>query len=173
MIPGTARSASRTTRRLLRAFARRDEGVALVEFGFALPIMVLLFGASIEGARTLLAYHGAISGVRDAARYVARAVPSDICDPAVNVPAYLDDLTDMVRHGAKKATVFPADVTIGTVTLDFTCFSGTYRTDPAAVVTLTAPVSMTLPFSGVFTLWGQPAPQFDVVVRDQARVFGS
>ncbi len=156
-----------------KAFAKEEDGLALVEFGIALPIMVLIFGVAIEGGRTMMAYQAAISGVRDATRYLARAVPSDICEPTVPVPAYLDDLTAIVSRAAQQNTVFPTGVSIGAVTVTYTCFAGTYRTDPAAVATVTAPVSMPYPFGGVFTLWGQPAPTMSTSVTDSARVFGS
>lgn len=71
---------------LLRRLARSDRGAALVEFAIALPILVMLFAVIIEGGRMMWSYQTAVAGVRDAARYVGRVVPSNVCATATTVP---------------------------------------------------------------------------------------
>ena len=64
------------TYRFSSRFAEREDGAALVEFALLLPIFLLLFAMAVEGSRTFWSYQTAIAGVRDAARYVARAAPA-------------------------------------------------------------------------------------------------
>ena len=57
--------------RHLRSLRRSEDGAVLVEFGLLLPTFVLFFAMAVEGSRTFWSYQATISGVRDAARYVA------------------------------------------------------------------------------------------------------
>ena len=59
---------------LLR-LARNDDGVAIVEFAIALPMMLLVFAVIIEGSRLMIAYQSTIAGVRDATRYLSSVLP--------------------------------------------------------------------------------------------------
>src|SRR5687767_807230 len=63
----------------LARLARNERGVALVEFAILLPILLLLFAVTIEGTRMMWSYQTAIAGVRDAARYLGRITPSNVC----------------------------------------------------------------------------------------------
>ncbi|MCB2131090.1 MAG: pilus assembly protein, partial [Rhodobacteraceae bacterium] len=56
--------------RSLRRLLRRDDGAILVEFALALPILLIFFAVIVEGTRMMKNYHTAISGVRDATRFM-------------------------------------------------------------------------------------------------------
>lgn len=60
-------------------FLRDEDGVALVEFAVVLPMMLLVLAIIFEGTRLLLSYQAAISGVRDATRFLSRVVPATVC----------------------------------------------------------------------------------------------
>jgi Flp pilus assembly protein TadG len=60
-----------------------EDGVALVEFAIFLPLFLLSFFVIVEFSRTFFSYQGAIAGVRDATRYLARVSDGSVCqDPA-------------------------------------------------------------------------------------------
>ena len=163
---------SRQRRSCLR-FLRCESGAALVEFAIALPSMLLLFAVIIEGSRLMLSYQSAIAGVRDAARYMSRVVPSDICNSGGSVAGYSTQLLDIVRNSSSGESVFPSYVTVDFVTPSYTCVPGTYRIDPVPVMSVTAQITVTYPFAGVIAFGGGTLPTRTTTVTDQARVFGS
>ncbi|CAN0605625.1 unnamed protein product, partial [Ectocarpus sp. 12 AP-2014] len=63
----------------LTKFRREESGVALVEFAIFLPLFLLAFFVVVEFSRIFFSYQGAISGVRDATRYLARVADADVC----------------------------------------------------------------------------------------------
>ena len=162
-----------TRRFALRRFLRADDGVALLEFAVVLPMMLLVFAVIIEGSRMMLSYGSAINGVRDAARYLARTAPPDVCTTGASLAGYSTTLRTLVTQGVSAGSVFPSSVTIGTVTPSYRCVTGTYRGGTVPVAQVTAIITVTFPFSGVFTLVGGSLPTLTTSVTDQARVFGS
>lgn len=160
--------------RHIRRFAHRDEGAVLAEFGLVLPLMLILFGVTIEAARTFWAYQATIAGVRDATRYVARVETPTICD---EVGADLDDwqatVTDIVRNASDGTLIFPASITVSSVTAALTCATGDYRTGTVPVATVTAVLNITFPFARVFELAGMTLPTASTQVSDQGRIFGT
>lgn len=160
-------------RAILQRFLRDDAGVALIEFAVVLPMMLLTFAFIIEGSRLMLSYESAINGVRDATRYLARTAPTDLCSSGAPVTGYSSYLQTLVRQGVSGNSVFPPNVTVGTVTPSYRCVAGTYRGGPVPVAQVSADIIITFPFSGIFTLVGGSLPTLTTVVSDQARVFGS
>jgi Flp pilus assembly protein TadG len=156
----------------LRRFWTDESGVALVEFAIALPLLVLLFGVTVESYRLMITYQATISGVRDATRYLARVTPTTIC-PGGNVAGLTATLEDIVRNRITGASVFPTGVTLTSVTPTLACVSGGYRVDPAPVATVTARVRFTYPFGALIDFGGGSTGTFTAVVTDQARIFGS
>lgn len=153
---------------------RRDEsGAALVEFTMMLPVMILLFAVIIEGGRMFWSYQAAVSGVRDAARYLARVAPGDICSSGGSVAGYTSDLETIVRTGASGYSIFPAGLTVTAVTANLTCTAGSYRVSPAPVVEVTATLAITFPFADVFAFNGTDRPAITTVISDQSKVFGT
>ena len=53
--------------------------LALVEFAISLPLILVVSYGTIDSMRLFWTYQAAVAGVRDAARYVARVAPDDIC----------------------------------------------------------------------------------------------
>jgi Flp pilus assembly protein TadG len=157
----------------LARFWRDEAGVAMIEFAVVLPMMLLVFAVIIEGSRMMLSYESAINGVRDATRYLARTAPADVCSSGASVAGYSSYLQTLVRQGVSGNSVFPSNVTVGTVTPSYRCVAGTYRGGSVPVAQVSANITVSFPFSGIFTLVGGSLPTLTTVVTDQARVFGS
>ena len=167
-----AKPLGQVNRAVLR-FLRAEDGVALVEFAVVLPMMLLVFAVIVEGSRLMLSYESAINGVRDATRYLARIAPRDICVTGASVASYSTTLQTLVTQGVSGNSVFPSHVTIGSVTPSYRCVAGTYRGGDVPVAQVTAVITVTFPFAGVFTLVGGSMPPLTTTITDQARVFGS
>lgn len=138
-----------------------------------LPVMLLIFAVIIEGGRMMWSYQAAISGVRDAARYLARVAPQDICASGGSVSGYAPQLTAIVRDSIQGDTLFPSSLIVTSVAPSLTCQAGSYRVSPSPVVEVRARLTMTFPFAGVFTLTGGSRPAINTVITDQSRVFGT
>ncbi|GHF58962.1 TadE/TadG family type IV pilus assembly protein [Seohaeicola zhoushanensis] len=153
---------------------RRDEtGAALVEFAILLPILLLLFAVIIEGGRLMWSYQTVVAGVRDAARYVARAAPQNICSDGGSLAGYADTVGDIVRESISGNALFPAGVTVLSVTPTLDCITGTYRISPVGVVEVSARLQITFPFASIFGFNGGTLGTVTTTVRDQNRVFGT
>ncbi len=157
----------------LRRFKRDSDGAALVEFALALPIMLLIFGVMIEGARTYWSYQATIAGVRDAVRYVGRSVQSDICTKGGNLGYLQNTVTDMVRKSSSGTALFPSSITVVSVVPSLTCYTGSYRLAQTGVVQLRAELHITYPFHSLFTFAGTTAAAVTTHITDQSRIFGS
>jgi Flp pilus assembly protein TadG len=162
----------RHIRPAIRRLASDSHGAAMVEFAISFPFMLLVFGMIVEGSRLMWDYQSAIAGVRDAARYVARVVPHDVCSTnpsGTSLAGYMPSSTN-------RAALFPSRVTVGAVTpvLDCRAGSGTaYRNDPAPVVMLSATVTISFPFGSLLSFAGQSFTNVTTVVTDESRIFGS
>jgi len=150
-----------------------QSGAALVEFALILPIMLLMFAVIIEGARLMWSYQSVAAGVRDATRYLARVAPVDICTVGRSVTAYTSDLETIVRSGKSGYSIFPTGISVNSVTPSLTCVVGTYRVSPAPVVQVSASLTVTFPFVGIFSFNGESISTVTTTIRDQNRVFGS
>ena len=160
-----------------RLFANDTRGAALVEFAIALPIMLLFFAVIIESSRIFWSYQAAITGVRDATRYVARVVPRDYCDGGFMPPAVSDqELKKIVKFGHTGAFTdtetgprFSSSVDVDPVTIsDIDCL-----VSDAPIAIVTATVTISLPFGGLFALIGRNISDFTTTVSDRARVYGT
>ena len=169
---------SRNIARRLRRFLRRDEGAILVEFAFALPILLIFFAVIVEGTRMMKNYHSAISGVRDATRYMARHLPINLCTLApANLDGYDATLLDIVGESVSGVTLFPSGITLNSAHATYSCpatgGSTTYHVNPA-IVQVTASLTINFPFSGVFSLLGQQNfSNLTTTISDSTKVFGS
>ena len=163
-------------RRRLGAFARAEEGAALVEFAMVLPMMLLVFAVIIEGSRTMSAYQSAIGGVRDATRYLARVAPGNICATGGSVAGHTTKLLSIVGQSTTGGAFLPGAVTVQSVTPALACVgaAGTYRVSPAPVVTVSAVVRIDFPFGTLLSFFGgQAAGSVTTTVSDTAKVFGA
>jgi Flp pilus assembly protein TadG len=163
----------RTITTVFRQLRRNDDGVAMVEFGFVLPLMLLFFALAVEGGRTFWAYQTAVSGVRDATRYLTRAVPSNACSAGYNFGPITPAVKDIVTKDMAGATVLPAQVVVTSVVPTLACVSGNYRISPAPVVTVTVTMTIAYPFSGIFGLNDQSVLNVVTTVADSGKVFGA
>ena len=157
----------------LAQFWRDESGVALVEFAVTLPMMLVLFAVIVEGSRLMLSFQSAIAGVRDATRYLSRVVAVDICRTGGSISGFTSQLQTIVSQSVDGEAVLPPGVAVNSVTASYVCVAGTYRVSPAPVVTVTAQVTITYPFSGLFALVGGNLPTTATSVTDSSRVFGS
>jgi Flp pilus assembly protein TadG len=154
-------------------FVQDEDGVALVEFAIVLPMMLLVFAVIIEGSRLMLGFQNAIGGVRDATRYMSRIVALDICSTGGSVAGYAAQLQTIVSQRITGQSVFPAGITVNSVTPSYSCVVGTYRVSPAPVVQVSAQITVTYPFAGIFALVGSTLPNVTTTVTDRSRIFGS
>ena len=160
----------------LARFRREEDGVALVEFALSLPLVLVLFFSIIEGSRMMWGYQAASAGVRDAARYLARVTPREICDTGGSVTGYSNQLLTIVRDRTDGSNIFPNGMTVNAVTPSYTCNNaGSWRDGTAPIAQVSASVTITMPFGGVFRLVGDGTalPTINTTITDQNRVYGS
>lgn len=157
----------------IKRFAFAESGAALIEFAIMMPMMLLLFAVTIEGGRLMWSYQSVNAGVRDATRYLARVAPGDICSSGGSVSGYTSDLETIVRNTAGGSTIFPSGITVNSVTPSLTCVAGTFRVSPAPVVQVTASLTITFPFAGLFAFAGQSQGTLTKTISDQTRVYGT
>lgn len=162
------RSLLRTLRRL-----RRDErGAALAEFAVTLPLTVLLFSVVVEGGRMFWSYQSAVAGVRDATRYLSRVAPHDVCNGG-SLASYTAQLETIVRETIDGSAIFPAGVTVTSVTPSLSCVSGSYRIPTISVAEVSASVSITFPFAGLMAFaTGRTQGTITTAISDEQRIFG-
>ena len=166
------------TGRMLRRgcwqFWRREDGAILVEFAVSLPLILILAFLSVESMRLFWSYQAAIAGVRDATRYLARIAPADLCTTGGSVTGYASRLEAIVETTINGAALFPAGVTVTSLTATHTCVNSlALRQASVPVATVSANVSITMPFSQILRVIGAtPATVINTTVSDQARVYG-
>lgn len=171
-------------RKSLKKFGKDTSGVALVEFAIFLPIFVLSLAVIVESARIFFSYQGAVVGVRDATRYLARTLPGDICslwgtsgfvaleDGAINasIVAIIDEAMD------NEDDLLPANVSRGTVSATWVCedppIGQEYRQTQVPIARIAAQFTIQLPLGDVFELNGFTVPPITHVVIDESRIFG-
>jgi Flp pilus assembly protein TadG len=158
----------------LKAFFRREDGAILVEFAVSLPLILILAFLSIESMRLFWSYQAAIAGVRDATRYLARIAPADLCTSGGDVTDYATALEAIVETTISGAALFPAGVTVTSVTPSHVCVTTlSLRQASVPVATVSANVSITMPFSQILRIVGaNPTATINTTVSDQARVYG-
>jgi Flp pilus assembly pilin Flp len=168
----------RALRLLILKFRRSQSGAALVEFGLSLPLILIIAFGIIESMRLMWSMQAAVAGVRDAARYVARAVPDDICisngvmetwDPALN-----RNLVNIVTNSITGGAIFPAGITVDAVTASLECPATLgLRQAQVPVATVTANLSMQFPMTAVFRLGGGTGwGTITTSVAEEARIYG-
>lgn len=156
-----------------KCFLKDQNGAALVEFAILLPMLLLVFAIMIEGSRLMWSYQSTISGVRDATRYLARIAPLDICTSGGSIAVYTADLMTIVSQNIDGGTIFPPGITVNSVTPSLTCTPGAFRVNPSPVVQVSANITVTFVFSGLFALAGGSLANVTTTISDQSRVFGT
>lgn len=156
-----------------RRFLRAEDGAILVEFALVLPMMILVFAMIVEGSRMMWSYQAAISGVRDATRYLARILPQNVCATGGSASGYSTAVSSIVGNSLSGGSVFAGGVTLGTVTPSLSCHSGSYRGGNVAVAVVSAQVVITFPMASVLEFFGAPRPTLTTTITDRSRVFGA
>jgi Flp pilus assembly protein TadG len=160
----------------LARFARDEKGAILVEFALTFPVMLLFLALVVEMSRMLWSYQVAISGVRDASRYLARRVPLDICVGSTATDAALTSydttVTTIVSDKLGGGSAFLPTVTITDVAPTYSCKAGTYRVNPAPVTRVTASLSMAVPMATFFSFFASIPSTITTTVSSEQRVFG-
>ena len=174
-------------RRLLKNFRKDTSGVALVEFAIFLQVFVLALAVVVEGSRIFFSYQGAVVGVRDAARFLARTAPGNICTEWANsgtvdfydiamynaLLAIIDegladetgDAPDLVVRGAVGASwICEGPPTTGPVTA--------YRQTLVPMAQVSATFTIQFPLGDIFDLNGFTIPPITHTVTDRSRIFG-
>ncbi len=158
--------------RFINRFAKDQDGAAFVEFAILLPMLLLLFGVCIEGGRTFWSYQTTLTGVREAARYLARVVDADICAQGGTTTEWDEELATMVRSSLSGASLLPASVSVTGVVSTLACTSAGFRGGVASVATVTASLTIAYPFSGLFGDRGERMAALEATVFESARMLG-
>ena len=159
-------------------FRRNESGATAVEFCVLLPVMLVTFGAIVEGSRIYWNYQAAVVGVRDSARYLARITNNDICGTSTSTNNTLTGgaaiaATIMTANmDVDGAGLFPMAVSLnGQPSATYDCISVTgVGVVPVAVVD--ANIQIQLPFSGLFAFFGNQRGQLTSTITDQSRIYG-
>ncbi len=162
-------------------FRASEQGATAVEFAILMPIMMVCFGAIVEGARIYWNYQSAVSGVRDATRYLARTVDPAICGGTTNTIAAplpggaLADAREIIREhvGTGDTNLFPVAVQVDGIRAEYTCPDLNLRVNPTPVAQVQARLTVDLPFGTVFELFGNRSnSQMQSTIIDQSRIYG-
>ncbi len=170
----------------MKKFRRQEDGVALVEFAFFLPLFVLSFFVIVEFSRTFFSYQGAVVGVRDATRYAARTFDTNICVGAaggsgttvsIGTSGAPDTTYGIIeRNMMNEVSALPANVEIVSVSTSYRCevpAAGTYRQAEVPIARVFATIRITLPLGRILELNGQPLiPSITTTIDDESRVYG-
>ncbi len=163
----------------LREFLRDRTGATAVEFAILMPIMMVCFGAIVEGARIYWNYQSAVAGVRDATRYLARTTEPSICigpnTTPVAIPGGAATAVTIIQRnvGSGSTNLFPNAVSVSNITASYTCPDLNLRTDPTPVAQVQATLTVQLPFGAVFEFFGERTnTQMVSTIIDQSRIYG-
>lgn len=157
---------------ILRRFRDDRSGTALVEFALSLPLMVIVSYLSIDGMRMLWAYQAATSGVHEAARYIARVAPGDICTTGGSLAGYETTLRGIVASETGGTSIFSRDARLVSLTTRLDCVTGTGLRQPVVpVATVSVDIEMFLPLHRVFSAVANPGT-FTAQIEEQSRIYG-
>ena len=185
--------------RKVKSFLRDENGVALVEFALFLPLFVLAFFVIVEFSRTFFSYQGALAGVRDATRYLARVAPAGLCQGAVGeddgnggttnpgdflvidgtTGAATAAATTIIRRNMDNETGIdlPDQVLLTNVVTTYECVittPGQYRQDNVPLVRVAATFDVLFPLAGILELNGlEERLKITRTVIDTSRGFGA
>lgn len=158
----------------VRRFAAARSGAALVEFALVLPFLLIVSFVSLDGMRLMWAYQAATAGVHEAARYLARVAPGDICDTGGTLTSYETTLRSMVGQDSQGRSVFSTDATVTALRTSLTCVTdAALRQARVPVATVSVDLRLNLPLHEILSrVGGQNAGTITTRIEEQARVFG-
>lgn len=158
----------------LHSFRRTEDGSALVEFAISLPLILIVSFGTIESMRLFWTYQAAVAGVRDAARYVARVAPDDICTSGGSLAGYEARLETIIDSTIDGGALYTGGVTISNVSATLTCAAGLgLRQAQVPVARVSADMSIDMPFTEILVLAGGAGfGTLTTQIVEDARVFG-
>lgn len=164
----------------IRRFLALDRGAALVEFALILPTALVIFAVMFEAGRLMFAYQAAVSGVRDAARFAARAGNANIvCSLSESDWASFRERTEAnlsALMGGENSLFTVQTVTVGSECPPINDYLGSQvdlREPGVGVVTVSATVRIDFLFGPVLGLFGGSLSGVTARVNDQSRVYGT
>lgn len=163
-----------TIRSRIQGFRHAEHGAALVEFAISLPLILVVSYGLIDSMRLFWSYQATIAGVRDASRYIARVAPGDLCDIGANLSSFEPRLLAIVDGTIGGGGIAPAGISITGLSATLDCIDDLgLRQADVPIATISAELSMNMPFSGILTVlggtgWGTLTTE----VREQSRVYG-
>jgi hypothetical protein len=160
------------TFRILRSLWRDDEGSALIEGAIILPVLFTLVFGVFEFSWLICQQHLISTGIRDAARYIARSTNPN--DPTIKQDAKYLAATGAIDGNALRVRGWTADdveisyAFINNPTGDngLTNFRG-----GAVIESVTVSTTFTVPSLGFFGILSLSPPTF--TISHQERVIGS
>lgn len=159
-------------RRTIRSVWRNSEGTALIETAVILPVLFVLVFGVFEFSWLICQQHLMLTGVSDAARYIARSATPN--DPTIKQDAKYLATTGAVDGTLLRVSGWKADdieISYGFIN-NPTGNDGltTFRGGPV-VESVTVSTTFTVPSLGFFSILGLSPPTFKVL--HQERVIGS
>jgi Flp pilus assembly protein TadG len=148
--------------RILRALWRNDDGTALVEATLLVPVLLTLVAGVYEFSWYFYKQQLVETGVRDAARYLARTAPDSDPNPCSNA-TYVTYAQNIATYGAtttalgiqRVATWNPSDVVLTCTGIANS--TGSYL-GATTIYIVTASTSFPDPALGFFSILGLTAP---------------
>ena len=178
----------------IKSFRKSEKGATIVEFTIVFPVMLAVFGAVVEGSRIYWNYQAAVSGVREATRFLGRITPEQICvgvnNNFVNVPntyrvleggsnvsyseKVLSVVTQHLGEEGPDGTTLPLGISVPSneISVQYACVGAALRGAFTPVIKVDTEVQIELPFSGLFGFFGVESDTIVTSVVDQSRVFG-
>lgn len=174
-------SVSKALGELVR-FGRNRSGATAVEFAILLPVMLVTFAAIVEGSRIYWNYQAAVSGVRDASRYLARITNNDVCSGGTAPGNAATIATGIIERNIDTdgtgSLGFPPGVALSTTTpvaATVVCRDLTTQgiPDVVPVYRIDATVVVQIPLGALFSFFGAVQNgQMTSTITDQSRIYG-
>jgi hypothetical protein len=158
----------------LHRFRRSQDGTALVEFAISLPLILIVSMGTIDSMRLFWTYQAAVAGVRDAARYVARVAPADICETGGSLAGFQPQLLSIIDSTIDGGALYTDGVTISDVTATLTCEGSLgLRQAQVPMARVSADMSIAMPFTEIFRIIGGSGfGTLTTRIVEDARVYG-
>ena len=158
--------------RILRSLWRDDEGSALIEGAIILPVLFILVFGVFEFSWLICQQHLISTGIRDAARYIARSANPN--DPTIKQDAKYLATTGAIDGDTPRVSGWTAD----DVDISYTFINNptgdnglTNFRGGAVIESVTVSTTFTVPSLGFFGILRLSPPTF--TVSHQERVIGS
>lgn len=156
----------------LRSLRRDTKGSALVEAALILPVLIALIFGVFEFSWLICQQHMIVSGVRDAARYIARSSRPN--DPAIKLSAKYLATTGAIDGALQRVSGWKVD----DVVIDYTFLNNPRGGDGltnfrggALIESVSVSTTFSVPSLGFFAFLGLSPPTF--TVSHQERIIGS